>query len=62
VAYSHRPPCAAPNSGHNRFPGNLVGRSLTDVLDGLPLCFNVVAATAPDGCDIYNGDNINTTG
>jgi hypothetical protein len=29
----------------------LTGRSesFTDVLDGLPLCFNVVAATAPDG-------------
>jgi hypothetical protein len=32
------------------------------VLDGLPLCFNGVAATAPDGRDIYNGGNINTTG
>jgi hypothetical protein len=32
------------------------------VLDDLPFCFNVVAATAPDGRDIYNGGNINTTG
>jgi hypothetical protein len=61
IAFTPLTPCSA-QQWPKPVPGNLVGRSLTDVLDDLPLCFNVVAATAPDGRDIYNGGNINTTG
>ena len=62
IAFTPLTPCSA-QQWPQPVPGNLVGRSLTDVLDDLPLCFYVVAATAPDGGDIYNGGNIiNTSG